>query len=82
MPKKITFIGAGSLVFTRNLIRDLLTFPAFQDATIALMDIDDERLKFAEDVAHKIVSAGNYPAKIIATKNRAQALEGANGVVF
>ena len=39
---KIAFIGAGSFVFTRNLVRDLLTFPLLQDATIALMDIDPE----------------------------------------
>ena len=41
---KIAFIGAGSFGFTRNLVRDLLTFPAFQDLEIALMDIDAERL--------------------------------------
>ena len=36
MGKKFVLIGAGSYVFTRNLVRDILTFPAFQDATIAL----------------------------------------------
>lgn len=81
MSKKITFIGAGSLGFTRGLVRDLLTFPAFQDATIALMDIDEERLNFAKTAVEKIIKAGNYPAKIIATLNRAEALEGADGVV-
>jgi len=44
---KIAFIGAGSFVFTRNLVRDLLTFPLLQDATIALMDIDPQGLEFA-----------------------------------
>ena len=44
---KIAFIGAGSLGFTRGLVRDLLTFPLLQDATITLMDIDPERLDFA-----------------------------------
>lgn len=81
MSKKITFIGAGSLGFTRGLVRDLLTFPAFQDATIALMDIDEERLDFAKTAVEKIIKAGNYPAKMIATLNRAEALEGADGVV-
>ena len=42
MSKKIAFIGAGSFGFTRKLVRDILTFPAFRDATIALMDIDAE----------------------------------------
>lgn len=37
MAKKITFIGAGSFAFTRNLVRDLFTFPAFRDCEIALI---------------------------------------------
>ena len=40
---KITFIGAGSLEFTFELVRDILTFPLLQDAAIALMDIDAGR---------------------------------------
>ena len=44
---KIAFIGAGSLGFTRNLVRDILTFPRLADAEIALMDINEERLDFA-----------------------------------
>ena len=43
MPK-ITFIGAGSLVFTQRLCNDILLSPALQDSTIALMDIDATRL--------------------------------------
>ena len=43
---KITFIGAGSFGFTRGLVRDILTFPLLKDATLALMDIDAERLVF------------------------------------
>lgn len=81
MSKKIVFIGAGSLGFTRTLVRDLLTFPAFQDATLALVDIDEERLDFAKSAVEKIIKAGNYPAKIVATLNRSEALEGADGVV-
>lgn len=38
--KKFAFIGGGSFGFTRNLVKDLLTFPAFRDAHIVLMDID------------------------------------------
>ena len=44
--KKIAFIGAGSFGFTRTLVKDILSFPALRDCTIALMDIDDERLAF------------------------------------
>ncbi|TVY08183.1 alpha-galactosidase [Paenibacillus cremeus] len=79
---KITFIGAGSLVFTKNLVRDLLTFPAFEDCTIMLMDIDEERLGFAKEAVNNIISAGGYSsAKAETTTNRAEALKGANGVV-
>jgi alpha-galactosidase len=44
---KIAFIGAGSLEFTWSLARDILTFPLLQDATLALMDINAERLEWA-----------------------------------
>ena len=79
--KKIAFIGAGSVVFTRSLVRDLMTFPAFQDATIALMDIDDEKLMYAAKSVEKIIGSGNYPAKVISTKSRIEALKDADGVV-
>jgi alpha-galactosidase len=79
---KIAFIGAGSFGFTRKLVKDILSFPAFRDAEIALMDIDAERLGYIERACNKIVSAGKYPAKVTATTNRAQALDGADGVVI
>lgn len=79
--KKIAFIGAGSVVFTRSLVRDLMTFPAFQDAEIALMDIDDEKLMYATKSVEKIIASGKYPARVISTKSRVEALEGADGVV-
>jgi len=78
---KIAFIGAGSLGFTRELVRDLLTFPALADSTIALMDIDDERLGFAKTAVEKIIAAGEYPARVLATKDRAEALKDADGVL-
>lgn len=59
---KIVFIGAGSLGFTRGLVRDLMTFPLLKDAEIALVDIDVERLEFAQKACEKIIKMGNYPA--------------------
>ena len=82
MSKKITFIGAGSFGFTRGLVRDLLTFPAFADAEIALMDIHAERLESIRQACEKLKAAGNYGCKITATMNRAEALAGADGVVI
>lgn len=79
--RKIAFIGAGSFGFTRSLVRDILTFPALQDSTLALMDIDKERLDFIKTAVERIVKAGNYPAKVVATTDRREALDGADGVV-
>ena len=81
MSKKIAFIGAGSFGFTRKLVNDLLTFPAFQDATIALMDINPERLDYIRRAVERIVAEGKYPAKVLATLDRKEALMGADGVV-
>ena len=77
----ITFIGAGSLGFTRGLVRDLLTFPALENATIRLMDIDAERLSFVHTAIKHIVEAGNYPARIETHTDRQAALDGADAVL-
>ena len=78
---KITFIGAGSLAFTRQIVRDILTFPLLRDATISLVDVDPERLAYAKRCAERIVVEGHYPAKIEATLDRAEGLRGANAVI-
>lgn len=79
--RKIAFIGAGSMVFTRNLVKDLMTFPAFQDVELCLMDINEKRLQYAARCVKKIVDAFGMPAKITITANRVEALANADGVV-
>lgn len=81
MARKFAFIGAGSFGFTRELIRDILSFPALSDSTLALMDINDERLQFIKQAVERIIEAGGYKAKVIATKDRVEALKGADGVI-
>jgi alpha-galactosidase len=78
---KIAFIGAGSLGFTRALVRDVLTFPLLEDATLALMDIDAERLEFAQKSVQRIVDMGQYPATVEATMDRSEALKDADAVL-
>ena len=78
---KIAFIGAGSFGFTRNLVRDVLTFPLLEDATIALMDIDADRLEYSRRAVQRIVDEGEYPAKVEATLDRVEALNGADAVL-
>jgi alpha-galactosidase len=78
---KITFIGAGSLGFTSELVRDVLTFPLLEDTHISLMDIDEERLDFANESVKKLVAAGNRHASVTATLCRAEALKDADVVL-
>ncbi len=78
---KITFVGAGSLGFTHELVRDILTFPLLEDATIALMDIHPERLAWAKKGVEKLIEAGHRPARVEATLDRAEALKDADVVL-
>lgn len=77
MPK-ITFIGAGSTVFAKNLIGDILSFPELANSTLTLMDIDPERLRTSEIVAHKVAEFFGAKPKIETTLDRRQALDGAD----
>ncbi len=77
MPK-ITFIGAGSTVFAKNLLADILAFPELAGSTISLMDIDPVRLQTTEVVAHKIAEFFGAKPKIEATLDRRAALDGAD----
>lgn len=77
MPK-IAFIGAGSTVFAKNLLGDILSFPELAGSTIALMDIDETRLNTTRLVAERIArSLGAHPT-LEATTDRRRALDGAD----
>jgi alpha-galactosidase len=81
MPK-IAFVGAGSAVFTRNLVGDLLALPELRDTTtFALMDVDADRLGTAEVAARHLVEAHGAGAAIESTLDRRAALDGADYVV-
>ena len=78
---RIAFIGAGSFGFTRSLVRDILTFPSLQDATLVLLDINKERLKYITQAVNLIVEKGRYPAKVVSTLDRREALKGADAAI-
>ena len=80
MPK-ITFVGAGSTVFAKTLIGDVLSFPELADSTITLFDIDEDRLTTSAIVAERIRSSVGAVARIEATTDRQRALEGADFAV-
>jgi alpha-galactosidase len=75
---KIAFIGAGSTVFARNLLQDLFTFPELHGATIALMDIDAERLADTEAVTRLLAAAAGAKPVVEATTDLRAALDGAD----
>ncbi|MAS37354.1 MAG: alpha-glucosidase/alpha-galactosidase [Anaerolineaceae bacterium] len=75
---KITFIGAGSTVFAKNLMGDILSYPALADSTLTLFDINEERLRTSEIVARKVAATLGVNPTIEATTDRCEALEGAD----
>jgi alpha-galactosidase len=78
---KIAFIGAGSLVFTRQLCSDILLTPALADAEIALMDIDPARLTQAREMVQGLADRLGAPAIVTATLDRQVAIAGADYVI-
>jgi alpha-galactosidase len=78
---RIAFIGAGSVEFTKDLLADLLSFPELGDATIALQDIDRERLQSAEAMARWTNHAVGAHATIETHLDRRAALAGCDHVI-
>jgi alpha-galactosidase len=77
MPK-IAIVGAGSTVFAKNLIGDILSFPELAESTISLFDIDPVRLRTSQIVAHKVADALGAKPTIEATDDRRESLDGAD----
>jgi alpha-galactosidase len=75
---KTVFLGAGSTVFARNLLGDILRHEELADSEIVLHDIDAERLATSELVARRICEALKAPARITTTTDRRAALDGAD----
>lgn len=78
---KIALIGAGSTVFAQALLGDILSYPELAASTLALHDIDAERLRTSEVVAHKVAAALGAQPAIEATTDRRRALAGADYVI-
>ncbi|MEB8210671.1 alpha-glucosidase/alpha-galactosidase [Staphylococcus succinus] len=78
---KITFLGAGSTVFAKNILGDCMTVASLQDFEFALFDIDDERLKDSERMLNNLKENLNSTVEIKAYHNRKEALRGAKYVI-
>jgi alpha-galactosidase len=79
---KVTFVGAGSIEFTRNVVTDLCSYPEFRgELHLALYDISAERLAHAERLASRISAQTGAGATVTATRDRREALDGARYVI-
>ena len=81
MSVKIAVIGAGSIGFTRGLMKDTLSVPELRDAEFRFMDINAQNLDMITQLARRDIKANKLPAKIITTNNRRKAVDGADFVI-
>ena len=79
---KITFIGAGSFSFVKNIVGDITRFPAFDEAELCLMDINEEKMSYSYQAVLRILKETGSHMTVKCTTDRAEALKGANGVLI
>ena len=78
---KIALIGAGSVVFTRRLLQDVVSSESLAGSHVSLMDIDTGRLELIGPYARRLVADNGAPITIGTTSDRAEALDGADYVI-
>ena len=78
---RIAFVGAGSVVFTKNLLGDIVDHPALRDVEIALHDIDPDRLATAEAMARYVARELGAAPRISAHLDRRAAIDGSDFVL-
>jgi len=81
MSFKITFIGAGSVGFTRRLFSDLMTVPEFRNIEVSFMDINEHNLDMVKQLCQRDLDENGIDIKIESTLNRREALKGTKYVV-
>ena len=78
---KISLIGAGSVVFARRLLQDIVCVPELSDATVSLMDTDSERLALMSKFANKLVRDTGTNIRVETTLDRREALHASDYVL-
>ena len=78
---RICVIGAGSMSFMANLVRDLAVTEGLRGATISLMDVDSERLRMGYSLARRYFEAVKADYRVEATTDRREAVRGADFVI-
>ncbi|WP_058308346.1 alpha-glucosidase/alpha-galactosidase [Gracilibacillus massiliensis] len=80
MSFKIAFIGAGSIGFTRGLLRDILSVPEFREIEVAFTDINQHNLEMVTQLCQRDIQENGLKITIEATTNRREALKNAKYV--
>src|SRR5579862_6240454 len=78
---KVAMIGAGSVVFSKNLTGDILGIPELRNARLSYMDVDPDRLEVGANLCRKVARALDASPTIDATMDRREALAGADFVI-
>ncbi len=78
---KVTFMGAGSTVFARQLITDILHIDGLDEGTIALVDIDQRRVELAQQIAERLVERSGKKWQVVATTERRDVLAGSDFII-
>jgi len=81
MSRKIAMIGAGSVVFCKTLMSDIMATPALADSEFSLMSLPDPRLQRMEDFANRMIKDNGLPAKAWSTLDRQKAIKDADFVI-
>jgi alpha-galactosidase len=81
MSKKIAMIGAGSVVFTKTLLSDMMATPCLRDSEWALMDLAAPKLRRMEAFAKRMLRENGLPGRVTATLDRREAIKGADFVI-
>ncbi|PRH84779.1 alpha-glucosidase/alpha-galactosidase [Labrys okinawensis] len=78
---KIAIIGAGSVGFTRTLVRDILCVPELREVEFALTDINQHNLEMIGQILRRMIETNGFPARITTTANRREAVAGARYII-
>lgn len=78
---RLTIIGAGSVMFTRQILSAAFVYPALQNLELRLHDIDTDALKTTGKLVQRMIDQGKLPATVVLEADRRRALSGADFVI-